>query len=235
MLGGRKTCRLALQLCLDRSQPCLDRSQPCWIIESARARADPPVGCRRGLCSGGTPATALVRRGSRESSPAGMILPDFGRRAERTLKSPNTGGDACGPFVRLLRGVLAEQLLGGLDMRRDLRAQHLDPLNRPFQLPIEILDPRIGLIRREEQPACPEPLELQCQGPLPLIFSVARVAVTGLLPVRSVGDLLLQLALLRQYERAALISGRAATCRSGGAAAPGIVQQPDVGAHRYGR
>ncbi len=64
------------------------------------------------------------------------------------------------PFVRLPCNPLGEQHLGLPQMGRELRAQHLDPLIRLFKPRIEILDARITLIRREEQPARTEQLEL---------------------------------------------------------------------------
>jgi hypothetical protein len=92
---------------------------------------------------------------------------------------------------------LGEQGLGLLQIRRELRAEPLDPLFRPFKPRIEILDAPIGLIRREEQRAPAQQLELLFQRPLPVIFFIARAAITSQSPVRSVGDLLLKLRLLR--------------------------------------
>ena len=71
------------------------------------------------------------------------------------------------PFVPLLCDRLGEQRLGLLQMRRELRAEPLDPLIRLFKPRIEILDPRIDLIRREEQRARTEQLELLFQRLLP--------------------------------------------------------------------
>ena len=88
-------------------------------------------------------------------------------------------------------------------MRRKLHAEALDPPSRRFEPRIEILEACIDLIRREEQRARTEQLELQFQRLLPVIFFVARVAITGQPPGRSVGDLLLKLRLLRQHDRAA--------------------------------
>jgi hypothetical protein len=61
------------------------------------------------------------------------------------------------PFAPLTRYRRAEQRLGLLQMRRQLRAEPLDSRVRLLKPRIEILDARIDLIRRAEQRARKRP------------------------------------------------------------------------------
>ena len=71
------------------------------------------------------------------------------------------------PLVPLSCNRLGEQRFRLLQMRLELRAEPFDPVIRLFEPRFEILDARIGLIRREKQRAPTEPLELQFQRLLP--------------------------------------------------------------------